>query len=293
MAARIETATGTPGAQAARLLHRGLGRAELFDFLPEDLAGGSALRAQLEAEGLQRLSFHAPMPRPGYFAFPGVACFYLCEDEWRRELSFSLLEDTLRAAADMRAEYVVTHLTYGRTDTLDPVRARRLAHAACARIGALARRYDVPVNIEYAAYTGAFHDPQAFVDVVAEHGELGLCIDTGHAAIGAQMRGRDYLDDIRALAPLARAMHLWNTRGEAHYRTHGHTPLHPAQAPAEGWIDIEAALDIVLAHNPQVAIVFEYPVAEVDATIRAGYEWIAAHVAGAARKYRTTEANDE
>jgi predicted deacylase len=93
--------------------------------------------------------------------------------------------------------------------------------------------------------------------------------------LGARMHGRDYLADIGALAPYARAMHLWNTRGE----DFSHTPLHPSQSPAYGWIDLERTLETVVAANPQIAIVFEYPVEELTPDIQAGYDWIADLVA--------------
>lgn len=272
-------ATSAPGAAAAtpaaRLLHRGVARAELFDFTAEDLADCVvALRAALAAEGRPRLSFHVPVPRPPGLRAPGVACHYLCEHASLRARSFRILEDTIAAARTWGAEYVVTHLTYGRTDTRDPGRARRLAREACARMAELSRAYALPVDVEFAAYTDAFHEPQAFLDALAPHPELGLCIDTGHAFIGAERHGRNYLDDILALAPRARSMHLWNTRGAAHCQAYGHTPLHPSQTPAAGWIDIETTLAVVLEANPDTALVFEYPVAELTAEIQAGFDWI-------------------
>lgn len=65
-------------------------------------------------------------------------------------------------------------------------------------------------------------------------------------------------------------MHLWNTQGD----DPEHIPLHPVQSPAEGWIDLERTLRIVLTHNPEINIVFEYPIAEIDHHIQSGYDWI-------------------
>ncbi|MCC7413254.1 MAG: sugar phosphate isomerase/epimerase [Gammaproteobacteria bacterium] len=263
---------------AARLVHRGLGRVELFDFAAEDLDGIADLLAPLAAEGHRRLSLHSPLPRLPGFAQPGVTCYFLNDDDALREESLHQLGRTIEQAAELGADYVVTHLTYGRTDTRDPDRARALAHTACERIAALARAADMPVHIEFAAYTDAFHDPRDFVAAVTPHAGLGICIDSGHTVLGAALRGRNYHDDVRVLAPHARSLHLWNTRGAADYRERGHVPLHPDQRPADGWIDIEAVLAAVLACNADAAVVFEYPVTVVDEHIVAGYRWVEAMV---------------
>ncbi|MBM3565901.1 MAG: hypothetical protein FJX42_07300, partial [Alphaproteobacteria bacterium] len=111
----------------ARLVHRGLGRAEFFDLAPEQFAGLDAIMTALRAEGRTRFSFHAPVVRPDFFPHDGIQCFFLCEDESRREDSFRLLAHTLEAARAFGADYAVCHLTYGRTDTRAPATAARLA----------------------------------------------------------------------------------------------------------------------------------------------------------------------
>jgi sugar phosphate isomerase/epimerase len=254
------------------LLHRGLDGVELFDF-PHAASG--ALRetlADLRREGHARLSFHSPMPRPGYFHHSGVSCFFLHEDAALRALSLRVLEETLVHARAWGAAYVVTHLTYGKTDSTDPPRAAALAREACVELAALSERHGLPIDIEFAAYSAAFARPADFLAAIDELPQLGICLDIGHVALGAHLRQRSYFEDIRTLAPRARSMHLWNTRGP---EDRGHVALHPTQRPEEGWIDIEPTLRLVLAHNPQVNIVFEYPVAEVTAEIREGYDWIA------------------
>jgi sugar phosphate isomerase/epimerase len=271
-----------PREPAESLVHRGLGRVELFDFAAADMAGLPHLLVRLAEEGRGRLSLHAPIVRPEWFPFAGVATFFLCEDADRRELSFRLLEGTLAEARRLGAEHVVCHLTYGPTDSRDPATARRLADRACARMAALAGEAGVPLHLEFAAYSDAFHEPAAFAEAVAAHPGLLVCVDVGHAFIGAEKRGRDYLADVAALAPLAGSLHLWNTKGAAHARARGHEPLHPAQRPADGWADVEAALGIVLAAAKDAAVIFEYPVAAVTPEIQAGYDWIA----GAAARLR-------
>ncbi|MCC7120822.1 MAG: sugar phosphate isomerase/epimerase [Gammaproteobacteria bacterium] len=260
---------------AERLLHRGLGGVELFDFPQQQTAPLRETLADLIRQGYTRLSFHAPMPRPAYFEHSGVSCYFLHEDAALRMLSLRVIEETLKHARAWHAAYVVTHLTFGKTDTTDRARAAELARAACLDLAALSARYEMPIDIEFAAYSSAFASPADFLTAMRDCPQLGICIDTGHAALGARLHERAYVDDIRVLAPHARSMHLWNTRGPDDPRHREHTPLHPTQRPAQGWIDIEETLRIVLTHNPRINIVFEYPVAEVTAEIRAGYDWVA------------------
>ncbi len=266
----------------ARLIHRGLGRAEFFDLAPEQFAALDTIMAGLGAEGRTRFSFHAPVVRPDYFPFDAVQCFFLSENEARREDSFRVLAHTLDAARAFGAEYAVCHLTYGRTDTRDPETAGRLAHDACARFAEMSRTGGVPLDVEFAGYTDSFHEPASFMDAITPHAELGICIDIGHTFLSALRRGRDYLGDIATLAPRARSMHLWNTTGpECHARRH-HVPLHPSQRPQDGWIDVPAAIRIVLDRNPAVRVVFEYPVEIVTRDIQDGYDWVAGLAAGIA-----------
>jgi sugar phosphate isomerase/epimerase len=271
----------TGRAPAASLIHRGLGRVEFFDLTADELAGLDRIKADLAAEGRPQISFHAPIHRPDWYPEVGVACHFLCEDAGERERSFRLLDHTLERARAHGADYVVTHLTFGPTDTRDPAVADRLAEDSCARFAAMSRAHDMPIDVEFAAYTDSFNDPATFARKVTAHPELGLCIDVGHTFLGSIKRGRDFLDDIRTLAPHARSLHLWNTTGPEHARLHHHTPLHPDQKPADGWIDLEAALKIVMAANlvpPRV--IFEYPVETVTPEIQAGYDWVEAILHG-------------
>ncbi len=256
--------------EEACLLHRGLGRVEFFDYPLDAMQALREHYSELAAKGRPGLSFHAPMPRPKDYRFSGITCFFLNERAEHREISFRAVEETLRHARDWSADYVVTHLTFGKADTANPETAVELAADACERLARMSRRYEIPINIEFAAYTRAFNDPRHFVQALSEHPELGICLDTGHAMLGARLHGRDYLDDIRILAPHTRSMHLWNTKDGSGI----HTPLHPSQSPADGWIDVGETLRTVLTHNPRTSIIFEYPVTKVTPDIQAGYDWI-------------------
>ncbi|MEK7822009.1 MAG: TIM barrel protein [Planctomycetota bacterium] len=258
----------------ASILHKGLGRVEAFDFAREGLGQLRGVLDGLCAEGTESFSFHAPVPRPEYFPFSGVTSFLLNEDPANRQLSFRLLEDTLKQAGEWGAEYVVCHLTYRLTDTQDERMAMRLAEQACRRLAEMSRSHGVPIHAEFTSYSNAFNRPSQFVEMIGAHTELGICIDTGHAFLGAQQRNKNYLKDIEALAPYARSMHLWNARDFEHYKKHGHVPLHPSQRPHEGWIDVEKVLEVVLGANKEVKIIFEYPVKEVTRELQEGFDWI-------------------
>ncbi|MEO5336593.1 MAG: sugar phosphate isomerase/epimerase [Magnetospirillum sp. WYHS-4] len=260
----------------ASLIHRGLGRVEFFDLTDAEIAGLDGILSDLAGEGRRAVSFHVPVHRPDWFPQVGVTCYFLSEDAAKRERSFRLVEHTLDLAERFGAEYLVTHLTFGPTDTHDPVRARDLAVEACARFARLSRERGLPIDVEFAAYTDSYNDPATFAAAVTAHPELGLCIDVGHTFLGALKRERDFLGDIRVLAPHARSLHLWNSTGPEHTRLHHHTPLHPSQHPRDGWIDLAAVMEIVLVANPRPPkVIFEYPVAEVTPEIQAGYDWVA------------------
>ncbi len=256
------------------LIHRGLGRVEFFDLSAEHMVNLDPLLDEFSAEGRDRFSFHAPIMRPDDFPLSGVTCFFLSEEKDLREKSFSLLQRTLDEARRWGADYVVSHLTFGPSDTKNPDTALKLTREACARMAVMSAAAGVSLDLEFAAYSDGFHDAGDFAAAVSEHGELGVCIDIGHTYLGAHGRSRNYLDDIAALAPRARSMHLWNTTGPEHTKKHHHTPLHPSQRPVEGWLDLESILGIVVAQNPHINIVFEYPVETVTAEIQHGYDWI-------------------
>ena len=256
------------------LLHRGVGMVEFFDLPEAEMEDLQPLIDRFSAEGRDRFSFHAPVTRPPEFSYSGVTCFFLSEDQKLRELSFELLSATVDAAKLWGADYVVTHLTYGPADSKDSSVADALAVEACRRIAEMSAHAEVPIDLEFAAYTDSFHGPARFTEIVDGHAELGVCIDIGHVSIGADLRGRDFLDDLDALLPKTRSAHLWNTLGAEHTAQNHHTPLHPSQKPEDGWIDIEGVLDKLLIQDNFMDLVFEYPVNQVTEEIQAGYDWV-------------------
>lgn len=262
-------------AEERDLVHRGLGRVEFYDLTPTSLEGLGNTLEDMAGEGRPLFSFHAPVVRPPYYPFAPTFQFFVSEDGERCELNFDALGDTLDRAREWGADYVVIHLTFGGGDTKDAVVAERLAHDACDRIAGLSRNAGIPVDIEFAAYTDSFNRPQQFTEAITPHAELGLCLDIGHAFIGALLRGRDYWDDLAVLAGQARSLHLWNTKGPDHFEEDPHTPLHPSQRSGEGWIDVERTLETILDARPVDNVIFEYPVQTVSRRIEEGYDWVA------------------
>jgi sugar phosphate isomerase/epimerase len=252
----------------ANLIHRGIGRVEVFDFAPDRLP---ALQRVLSEKGLP-FSIHAPLTRPLNSDYPAVAVFFLSEDSRRRELSLAMLGQTVLDAGAWGAEYVVTHLNWA-DDTDDEAEAVRLAEESAERLSAMAQ--EMPVHIECGGYTGAFHQPRQFVELVSAHPSLGLCVDIGHLWLIAQARGRDFYRDLEVLAPAARSVHLWNARDMATYRRCHHVPLHPSQRPEDGWIDIPRALGILLEVSPGCRLIFEYREDGLPpARMQEGFAWV-------------------
>ncbi len=257
-----------------RLVHRGIDHVEFFDLQPAQLENLDSLISDMADEGRRRFSFHAPISRTENNPHNGVSCFFLSEQSDNREHSFALLAETVSAAARWRATHVVTHLTYGPSDTRDAGRASELAAEACRRMASMSREIGVPIDIEFAAYSDAFHRPDDFLSAIDPYPELGICVDVGHAALGAAIRSRDVAADVASLARRARSLHLWNTLGSEHTKTFHHTPLHPSQSPENGWLDIPLLVETVISASPNAYVIFEYPVEKLGPDIQAGYDWI-------------------
>ncbi len=236
---------------AASAIHRGLGRFEVFDVAPERLA---SLGIHLVCSAWP-YSIHAPLSRSDSARDP-AAVFFLAEGP-AREASFADLERTVRDAAALGAEYVVTHLNW-REDVAAEARAEALAHDAGARLVALSRALAIPIHIECGGYSGGFHRAEQFVRLARTFPDLGLCLDVGHLWLIAQARGRSAYREIETLAPHARSMHLWAARDMDTYRRHGHVPLGPARSGADGWLDLERAVAPILATRPDCAAIFEF-----------------------------------
>lgn len=252
---------------AASAIHRGLGRFEVFDMAPERLPA-LAVHALCSP---WPFSVHTPLSRPAPARNPS-AVFFLA-DSPERERGFAEMDRTLREAAALHAEYVVTHLNWTE-DVPEEARAEALAHDAGARLTALSRAHGIAVHLECGGYSGGFHRAEQFARLARTFPELGLCLDVGHLWLIAQARDRSAYREIEILAPHARSLHLWAARDLETYRRGGHLPLSPARSGADGWLDLERAVTPILGARPDCAAIFEFTWDPgEDAQVTEGLRW--------------------
>lgn len=258
--------------KAASLLHTGLDRFEVFDFGEDKL---ERLKAFIKKKK-RPFSFHVPFLRPPYFPYVGVTSFFLNDDPIKRVLSFQLINSTLHYSKMWKADFVVTHLNW-KEDSSNKIRVLKLADKTESRFCELADKYNMPINVEYGGYTGHFYRPAQFVEFVRDHPLLGICVDIGHTFLISKTRNRNFLKEVETMAPYARSIHVWNTKGLDHCKKHGHVPVHPSQKPKEGWVDIKKVLEVLLSANKDCNVVFEYNRSYYDnipGKIKEGMEWV-------------------
>ena len=179
-------------------------------------------------------------------------------------------------AKEWKADFVVTHLTW-KDDSPDRKKVMDLASDTKSKFCDLTDRYKLPINIEFGGYSGHFHEPEQFVDFVKDHSLLGICIDIGHTFLISGIRNRNFFEDIEIMAPYTKSIHVWNTKGLEHNKKHNHVPVHPSQKAKDGWIDIKETLEIILTHNKDCNIVFEYNNTYYDNIhdeVQEGMEWV-------------------
>jgi sugar phosphate isomerase/epimerase len=221
------------------------------------------LRPSLDA-GL-RLSWHYPVL---YLSLdgghPGCPDWFSPDPEKRRaeRQRFDL---DVAAAARFGADHVVTHFTdYPSVQPAESINPA-LVTETLDWMADVQQRHDTAICLE------CFGDPYWLAVRAARYG-LYLCVDSGHLARSSLERGSRYLDDVSTMAPLARVLHLWNTRG---IPLEHHVPYHPDQRPADGWAPILALLERVLQYRPNTPIVAEpsFPLHGID-RFWEGMEWL-------------------
>jgi sugar phosphate isomerase/epimerase len=231
---------------------RALNGCQVYDYGINDLR---ELRSRLYS--MPSFSFHAPVPTPSDYPGHPSTSYLLDPDPDKRQATLGMLRRTVNVAAQWGAAYVVVHFGGLHSDGLSRSEVVRLAHAAAAQLDAWGREQGVPLHIEYAAYNPSFDSPHELAELVSCYAGLDICLDVGHARIGAQMLGLDEWDVFETLAPHTQSMHMWTLRTRQDVRTYRHTPAHPTLTPAGGWLDIPRVLDVVLRHNPACDLVFE------------------------------------
>jgi sugar phosphate isomerase/epimerase len=178
-------------------------------------------------------------------------------DPIKRKASLDLLQRTVQVAAEWGALYVVIHFGGLHSDGLSRAEVLELADQAAAQLDAWACELHMPVHIEYSAYNPSFATPEDHAALVSRYAHIDVCLDVGHARVGAEMLGIDEWAVVQALAPHTRSMHLWTARDREDIGRYHHVPVHPTLTASEGWIDIPRLLDVVLTRQPDCAVVFE------------------------------------
>jgi sugar phosphate isomerase/epimerase len=179
-------------------------------------------------------------------------------------------------AKGWKADFVVTHLAW-MEDSQNRQKVMALASNTKLRFCVLADRYNMPINVEFGGYSGYFHEPAQFVEFVKDHPLLGICIDIGHTSLISGIRNRSFFKDVEILAPHPKSIHVWNTKGQKKKKKNSHVPVHPSQKTEDGWIDIKKTLEIILSHNKECDIVFEYNRTYYDKIpkeVKEGMEWV-------------------
>jgi hypothetical protein len=260
----------------ARGMNRALNGCQVFDYGVTDLR---RLREHLYP--MPSFSIHAPLPTPANYPGPASTSFLLDPDPVKRRASLAMLRRTVQVAAQWEAQYVVVHFGGLHSDGLSRVEVRALARDAAARLDALSQEHGMPLHIEYAAYNPSFAGPQELAELVSGYAGLDICLDVGHARVGARMLGLDEWKLLDVLAPYTQSMHLWTLRSHQDARRYHHTPVHPTLTPAGDWIDIPRVLDLVLGRNPGCDLVFEIDsIFEPDPIWQAeGEDWVRGLVA--------------
>lgn len=235
-----------------RCVNRALDGCQVYDFGVADLC---ELRRRVVM--MPSFSIHAPLPTPASYPGPASTSFLLDPDPFKRQSTLDMLRQTVCVAAEWGARYVVVHFGGLHSNGLTRHEILELAHGAAAQLDALGQEHRVPLHIEYAAYNPSFSQPHDLAELVAGYSWLDVCLDVGHARVGAQMLGLDEWNVVRTLAPYTRSMHLWTLRDRQDVRRYRHTPVHPTLTPAGGWIDIPRVLELVLSHDRTCDVVFE------------------------------------
>lgn len=253
----------------------GLKRGEFYNFpsgkLPE-------LKREIEQRDVAA-SVHAPLVQQAWYPMPPTISFLCDVAESRREVSLRMVRETVKAAKDFHAEYVVAHFPAPCTDPdgADDVALRDIAWSSASALAEMSDEADLPIHIE-----GFGPSPFLTVDFLQEVTRtlpaLRYCFDTGHMHIAAQREGFDLYDFARQIATHVGSIHLWNNRSIEDYFAYRHIPVHPSQKPDDGWVDMPRILHCILSENPSCHVILEsgtrYPQALGGHDFREGVEWV-------------------
>jgi sugar phosphate isomerase/epimerase len=201
--------------------------------------------------------FHDPLPRLPSDDFP----FLTDPDDEKRWRTLDSMFRTMQTAVSYGAEYVIGHIPsviWEPRPTLSEDKIVELAHNSCHQLSEWSQGSGIPFVLENVGPNPYFFQFEAFVEVMEAHPLLEFCLDIGHLHLMSIYAGFDSLEFSAALAPYTTIVHIYNTTPEM-YRKYHHVPVHPSQVPDEGWADVPAILECVLAgRKNDLTMVFEY-----------------------------------
>ena len=238
------------------IIHNGLVRGEFYNFLPDELPG---LRERIARHNLAT-SVHAPLERFQWYPSPPTYTF-LCEaDKKRRQLSLRMIEETMKQAQAMGADYVVVHFPSPGSDKSSGKEsydeAFEIAWKSAELMADMSQRYATPIHME-----GFGPSPFLNIDflshVFTEFPSLSYCFDTGHMHMQGLQFGFDFYEFAKDIGKHIGSIHLWNNRNKDDYDAHRHISVHPSQRPEDGWGDIPRILQLVLSQNPTCTVIME------------------------------------
>lgn len=203
-----------------------------------------------------KISYHAPV----FHQADPTATYYLSNNERLRDATFEILDINLRMAQCLPADYVVIHFT-SKTMLNETYESKEqvmnLAQESLKRLDELSEKYGVKINLEYASFEEHFSDPKDWLNLIKLSYHVRLCLDLGQLYKDCKNKDYDFYEKLRELLPYTRVVHIWNMKEIGDWEEKGYIPVHPSQDPADGWIDIQKAVNIIKEENRDIPIIFE------------------------------------
>ncbi|MCT4566159.1 MAG: sugar phosphate isomerase/epimerase [Maledivibacter sp.] len=206
-------------------------------------------------------SIHLPVYVEKWYPYNYFSAFFIDEDKEKREKSFRLLEYNLDKLKSCNPDYYVLHFP-GISDSWKDTREfSKILDEALDRVDAIAKEYDVRINLEYFGSNKNFCDYNEWIAKINEYDSLGILTDTGHLYFASIMCGFDFIRSLEVLSCGSDAFHVWTTKGDKayfdcyFYKKYHHIGPHIDQVKAEGWaFDTKKVIEIISNQNKPVII---------------------------------------
>lgn len=269
-----------------RVRRYGLGRVEMVQFRCSE-----AEVRQIVAEEWPVFSAHCPLLFPDWYPDWPLTAALVDLDAERRESTKRLIRETMALASDLGAQYATVHadrpvllLGEASAQSADEASGLQLAREGCEWLQRQAERYGLPVHIENMIANPLFWSAEHYLGAVRDLPDVQVCLDVGHLALNAAKFGFSLMEWVAAVAPQIASAHLYNNQFRDDFEFHElregellrKLPVHPTQSPGQGWLDVRAILEIVLAARPDCYLNHEiYASLDTDPDLtREGIAWV-------------------